>query len=276
MIVLLFWPLTYAAMILVLIWALRKMGVAERNVILAGFTLFGILAGLWAALHRLPETALIMNPGVLWGEEMYDFFTEHIGDPYSAFAHYTIPWALRIPQIFLFTSTVAWGLIGALAQLIYNRRKKPALKKGFSTGTTILSLLGCLAICVGIVYGTQKAHEKPLEPTAVPVMEACGPPIPEWETITTYEVENLYLSDNSVLIGRELLVAGTVKNTGTERGIVKVELSLDGKVLSSQEVALLPGESKLVRFEVYVPEEGTYIVGVDGLTANFEARKHNK
>ena len=54
---------------------------------------------------------------------------------------------------------------------------------------------------------------------------------------------------------------------------MKVELSLDGGVLSSQEVALLPGQSKPIKFVVIVPEEGTYIVGIDGLTTNFEAKK---
>lgn len=276
MAIIVFWLAVYAGIISVLILVLGKVGVTKRKVIFTSFTLFGILSGLVANLNILGETALCMNPGVLWGYEIYHFSIEHIGDPYSAFAHYTIPWALRIPQIFLFTSTIAWGLMGAIAQIIYNRRKKPSITKGLSTRIIIISLLGCLAVCTGVVYATQAAHVKPLEPVAVPVMEAGGPPIPDWETITTYEVENLYLSDNTVLVGRELLVTGTVKNTGTERGIVEVELSLDGKVLSSQEVALLPGESKPVRFEVAVPEEGTYIIGVDGLTANFEARKHSK
>jgi len=273
MITLLFWPLIYAAIISILILVLHEIGVAKRRVLFASFTLFGILLGLAAALRGLGETAHMINPGGLWGEEMYEFFIWHIGDPHSAFAHYTIPWALRIPQIFLFTSAIAWGLIGALAQLIYNRRKKPPVAKGLSTRIIILSLLACLAICTGVVYGTQKAHAKLPEPTAVPVLKAGGSPIPEWETITTYEVERLYLSDRSVVIGRELYVTSTVRNTGMKRGITEVELSLDGKVLSSQKVALLPGESKPVRFGVIVPREGTYTVGMGNLTASFEAKK---
>lgn len=276
MVIIVFWLAVYAGIVFVLILVLGKVGVTKRKAIFASFTLFGILSGLVANLNILGETALCMNPGVPLGYEIRDFFVKHIGDPYSTFAGYTIPWALRIPQIFLFTSTIAWGLIGALAQIIYNRKKKPPITKGLSTRIIILSLLGCLAVCTGVVYAIQEAHAKPLEPVAVPVMEVGEPPIPDWETMTTYEVERLYLSHDTIFVGWELYVTGWVKNTGTERGIVKVELSLDGKVLSSQEVALLPGESKSVRFEVAVPEEGAYIIGVDGLTANFEARKHSK
>jgi len=273
MVIVVFWLAVYAGIVFVLILVLGKVGVTKRKVIFASFTLFGILSGLVATLNILGETALCSNPGVPWGEEIYNFSIKHIGDPSSALAHYTIPWALRTPQIFLFTSTVAWGLIGALAQIIYNRRKKPPITKGLSTRIIIISLLGCLAVCTGVVYAIHEAHAKPLEPIAFPVVEAGGPPISDWETITTYEVERLYLSHDTIFVGWELYVTGWVKNTGTERGIVKVELSLDGKVLSSQEVALLPGESKPVRFVVIVPKEGTYTVGIDSLTANFKVEK---
>jgi len=280
MIVILFWLAIYAAIIFVLILILHKAGVARRKVIFASSTLFGILSGLAATLRGLGEGGYIFNfLGVLLGEEIYTFSIGLIGDPHSFFAHYTIPWILRIPQIFLFTSATAWGVIGALAQLIYNQSKKPPATKGHSTRIIILLLVACLAICAAGVYATQKAHAKPLEPVGFPVVEIIGPPTPDgppppdWETITTYEVEKLYLSDNTVLIGRALYVTSIVKNTGPKGGIVKVELSLDGGVLSSQEVALLPGESKPIKFVVIVPEEGTYIVGIDGLTTNFEAKK---
>jgi len=274
--VIVFWLAVYAGIIFVLILVLGKVGVTKRKVIFASFTLFGILSGLVANLNILGETALCMNPGVLWGQEIHNFSTEHIGDPYSAFAHYNIPWALRIPQVYLFTSTIAWALMGALAQIIYNRRKKPPITKGLSTRIIILLLLGCLAVCTGVVYAIQEAHAKPLEPVAVPVMEAGGSPIPGWETITTYEVERLYLSHDTIFVGWELYVTGWVKNTGTEGGIVEVKLNVDGKVLRSQRTYLSPGESKPVRFMVMVPKEGTYTVGIDSLTANFKAEKPPK
>jgi len=275
----------YGAIIFGFAVGLSKLGIPRRRVIFASCTLFGILSGFVLALYGHYEGGYVFNIlGSPLGEEIYGFSIRHIGDPHSAFAHYTIPWALRIPQVRLFASAIAWGLIGALAQLIYNRAKKPPVTKGLSTQIIAISLVACLVICTGVVYGTQKAHAKPLEPVAVPVVEIGTPPevepgtpgIPQWDTITTYEVEQLYLSDRTILTGRELLVTGIVENTGLERGIAEVELSLDGVVLSSQEVALLPGESKPVRFSVSVPREGIYIVGMGNLTASFEAKKPAK
>jgi len=273
----LFFLAVYGAIIFGFAVGLSKLGIEKRRVIFVSCTLFGILSGFVLALYGHHEGGYVFNIlGSPLGGEIYGFSIRHIGDPHSAFAHYTIPWALRIPQVRFFASAIAWGLIGALAQLIYNRVKKPPVTNGFGTRIIAVSLVACLVICTGVVYGTQKAHEKPLEPIAVPVLLAGGEPIPQWDTITTYEVEQLYLSDRTILTGRELLVTGVVRNTGSERGIAQVELSLDGDVLSSQEVALLPGESKPVKFLVSVPREGSYTVGMGNLTASFEAKKPAK
>jgi len=267
----------YGAIIFGFAVGLSKLGIEKRRVIFVSCTLFGILSGFVLALYGHHEGGYVFNIlGSPLGEEIYGFSIRHIGDPHSAFAHYTIPWALRIPQVCFFASAIAWGLIGALAQLIYNRVKKPPVTKGVSTRIIAISLVACLVICTGVVYGTQKAHAKPLEPVAFPVVVIGTPGIPQWDTITTYEVEQLNLSDRTILTGRELLVTGVVRNTGSERGIAKVELSLDGDVVSSQEVALLPGESKPVKFFVSVPREGTYTVGMGNLTASFEAKKPAK
>ena len=267
----------YGAIIFGFTVGLSRVGIPRRRVIFVSCTLFGILSGFALALYGHGEGGYVFNIlGSALGEEIYGFSIRHIGDPHSSFAHYTIPWGLRIPQVRLFASTIAWVLIGALAQLIYNRVKKPLTVKGVSTRIIAIALVACLVICTGVVYGRQKAHEKPLEPIAVPVLLAGGEPIPQWDTITTYEVERLYLSDRTIGTGRELLVIGTVKNTGAKRGIAEVELLLDGDVLSSQEVALLPGESKPVRFCVSVPREGIYTVGMGSLTASFEAKKPAK
>jgi hypothetical protein len=118
----------YIAIIFVLILILHKTGVARRKVIFASAMLFGILSGLAVTLHGLGEGGYIFNfLGVLLGDQIYNFSIELIGDPHSSFAHYTIPWGLRIPQVWLFASVIAWSLIGILAQLAYNRIKSPPL-----------------------------------------------------------------------------------------------------------------------------------------------------
>jgi hypothetical protein len=267
----------YGAIIFGFAVGLSRIGIPRRRVIFVSCTLFGILSGFVLALYGHGEGEYVFNIlGSALGEEIYGFSIRHIGDPHSSFAHYTIPWGLRIPQVRLFASTIAWVLIGALAQLIYNRVKKPLTVKGVSTRIIAIALVACLVICTGVVYGRQKAHAKPVQPVVVPVSLGEGEPIPQWDTITTYEVERLYLSDRTILTGRELLVTGIIGNTGAKRGVAKVELSLDGVVLSSQEVALLPGESKPVRFSITVPGEGIYTVGMWNLTASFEAKKPAK
>ncbi|MFU8795902.1 MAG: hypothetical protein ACNA7X_01215 [Dehalococcoidia bacterium] len=266
----------YAGIIVALILILARAGVSKRLVLFAGFVVFGILSGVLAVLGVPGETALVMNPGVLWGEAVYIFSLRLIGDPHSAFAHYTIPWVLRTPQVFLLTSTAAWGLIGALAQTVYNRRKRPPVTKGLATRIMMLSLLGCLAVCTVVFYVMDKEHARSLEPSAVPVVRVGDPRVPEWGTITAYEVERLYLSHNTVLVGQHLYVTGWVKNTGASRGIVGVELRVDGRALSSQRTALSPSESKPVRFAVMVPAEGIYTVALDGLSADFTVNRPPK
>lgn len=146
---------------------------------------------------------------------------------------------------------------------------------GVSTAIVILSLLLIFALCMGIVYVTQSEEERqgPIEPTAFPVMQAGGEPISEWETISTYEIESLSLSDEVIQIGEHLYATGVVKNTGSEKGIAKIELKVNDKTLSSQKVALMPGESKSVKFVILVPGEGRYTARMGNLTKDFKVKK---
>ena len=61
----------------------------------------------------------------------------------------------------------------------------------------------CLSICAGVACGTQDDYERqgPPQPTAFPVIEIGTATIPEWETITTYEVESLSLSSKVIRTG---------------------------------------------------------------------------
>ena len=64
----------------------------------------------------------ILNlPGNLLGEMIYQNSIENIGDPTSSQAHFTIPWVLRIPQVFVLTSMVFWVGLGTGIQIFYNK-----------------------------------------------------------------------------------------------------------------------------------------------------------
>ena len=87
-----------------------------KKYILAGFVLFGLAAGFVAVwYHRHTDTMFLLNiPGALLGEAFYSLAIRWFGDPGSAQAHYTIPWLLRIPQVYVPASVVCWGLLGTL------------------------------------------------------------------------------------------------------------------------------------------------------------------
>lgn len=121
MIILLIFLFIYGVIIFSLTVALRKLGVSRHIVLFASFTLFGILSGFLVALFGPGEGSTYYDVfGALLGYEIYDYAIDHFGDPHSSFAHFTIPWVLRIPQVHLFASAILWSFIGLIAQLIYN------------------------------------------------------------------------------------------------------------------------------------------------------------
>ena len=97
--------------------------------ILTCFLIYGAVVGAlsawWAGIYDViffPNT-----PGVLLGDAIYGLAILYLGDPSSIHAHYTIPWILRINQVYVPVSIVFWGLVGLAVQLIYNRRKEGKL-----------------------------------------------------------------------------------------------------------------------------------------------------
>ena len=94
--------------------------------ILTGFLIYGAIVGAlsvwWAGISDMVFFPNI--PGVLLGDAAYGSAILYLGDPSSPQAHYTIPWILRINQVYVPISIAFWGLVGLAAQLIYNRRKK--------------------------------------------------------------------------------------------------------------------------------------------------------
>ena len=104
-----------------LTFLLRKLGVPSKWAIFLGFLAFGIGAGFWASLAWPLDSITLLNlPAALFGDALYQGSIQYLGDPSSSQAHYTIPWFLRIPKVYVLASIVLWGLLGLIAQLISN------------------------------------------------------------------------------------------------------------------------------------------------------------
>lgn len=67
---------------------------------------------------------MINFPATYFGDTIYGWSIQLLGNPHSFHAHDTIPWLLRVPQVYVIASIVLWGLLGLVVQLIYNFRQK--------------------------------------------------------------------------------------------------------------------------------------------------------
>jgi hypothetical protein len=104
---------------------LRKMGVSSKKVIILSFLVFGAVTGFLVAWVWPGEIGVFINIfTVFLGDEVYQLSTRYLGDISSPQAHYTIPWILRIPQIYVPASIIFWGLVGLSLQLVYNMVRK--------------------------------------------------------------------------------------------------------------------------------------------------------
>lgn len=117
--------LVYAGVVYGLVVVFRKMRVSSNKAILLSFLVFGAGAGFFLAWVWPDEGSLIVNiPAAFFGDEIYILSIRYFGDPSSAHAHYTIPWMLRIPQVYVIASIILWGLIGLLVQLAHKGIKR--------------------------------------------------------------------------------------------------------------------------------------------------------
>ncbi len=115
-------PAIYGLIILGLIVVFRKMQLPSKKVILLGFLVFGTAIGFFTAWLWPADSSFYFNVfGALLGDQVYNLSIQYFGDIISPQAHYTIPWILRIPQVYVITSIVLYGSVGLLLQLIYNR-----------------------------------------------------------------------------------------------------------------------------------------------------------
>ena len=92
--------------------------------VLVWFLIYGIAVGLLSVWWwQISDNVLLPNiPGMVLGDQAYVWSIEYLGDPGSSQAHFTIPWILRIPQVYVPASVLFWGLIGLVLQNVKSRK----------------------------------------------------------------------------------------------------------------------------------------------------------
>ena len=114
----------------------------KKIIYIACFIIFGITVGfvsIW--FYNNTDTIFMLNiPGTLLGDGIYYRTIESFGDPYSSQAHYTIPWILRVPQVYVLASGLFWGILGALLSLFLK------LKTMLWIAVAYIVILGVLTI----------------------------------------------------------------------------------------------------------------------------------
>ena len=120
---LLFLTALYTAFVAGVAHLLHRVHFPGRLAVLVSALLFGLVTGLLAAWLWPLDSAVLFNwPGVLLGDRIYSLSIQILGDSHSSQAHSTIPWLLRIPQVTVLASLLAWGMLGLVAQSCVNRR----------------------------------------------------------------------------------------------------------------------------------------------------------
>jgi hypothetical protein len=111
----------YGLAIFFLVIVFHKLRIFQKKRILLSFLITGIITGFLIVWLWLYDVIILINPFVAFiGSEVYQLSIFHLGDPNSSQAHFTIPWFLRIPQVYFLTSILVWGFIGLFIQLVNN------------------------------------------------------------------------------------------------------------------------------------------------------------
>lgn len=121
----------YGLVIAVLAWILRRFRVPESGALFMSLLIFGAAAGILMMLLWPMDTSVYPNVFAAWaGDWIFAHAIEWIGDPHSDQAHFTIPWLLRVPQVYAVASFTGCGALGIITQWLFkwtvDRRGKAA------------------------------------------------------------------------------------------------------------------------------------------------------
>ncbi|MFC1802851.1 hypothetical protein ACFL0D_02670 [Thermoproteota archaeon] len=94
-----------------------------RSKILLGLTSYGLVVGFLSSWWwQISDNPFLLNiPGVILGDTVYELSIQLFGVPFSPQANSTIPWVLRVPQVYIPVSVIVWFLCGLLIQALYNK-----------------------------------------------------------------------------------------------------------------------------------------------------------
>lgn len=113
----------YGLLIVALAAILRRFRIPESRAVFLSFLVFGLATGMLAVALWPMDTSVYPNVLSAWaGDWIYVHAIEFIGDPHSDQAHYTIPWLLRVPQVYALASCALCTAMGMAMQWLYNRR----------------------------------------------------------------------------------------------------------------------------------------------------------
>jgi len=99
---------------------------STKTRLLVGFLAYGVIVGLLSAWWwGISDNVFFPNiPGMLLGDLVYNLSIKYIGDPHSSQAHYTIPWILRIPQVYVPVSVLFWGVMSLAIRAAIGRTRR--------------------------------------------------------------------------------------------------------------------------------------------------------
>ena len=120
-----------------------------KKIIVAGFVFLGIVLGLITVwFDQNTDTLFLLNvPGTLLGDAIYNISIELFGESHSAQAHYTIPWVLRVPQVYVLTSIILWGVIGFILTVLL----KPRIIAWITASYLVIIGIVYLLVVVGLM-----------------------------------------------------------------------------------------------------------------------------
>jgi hypothetical protein len=110
--------------------------------------------------------------------------------------------------------------------------------------------------------GTAAAEVSHFTPFAV--LAELVPPPP-----AVFEVSNLDISPSQVVTGEDVNISAQVANTGGVSGEYTLMVNVDGLLETSQVIALAPGQSQELSFDLTPDTPGSYQVEIGGLQGNF-------
>ncbi|GBE18683.1 hypothetical protein BMS3Abin16_01289 [archaeon BMS3Abin16] len=205
--VLLILSVIYGLTIFGIIVILRRIGISRKKGIVLSFLIFGAVTGFLVARVWPKDLIMFINIFTTFlGEEVYQFSILYLGDISSSQAHYTIPWILRIPQVYAIVSIVFWGVLGLLLQRVYNKRidngtptfalphMMTRKKLFYILGITGIAILGGIILTAHVWFQPAPrigGEQKPLTDLMLPADELPN----EWTSLEMYESHYIRYTD---------------------------------------------------------------------------------